>query len=237
MNMGTAAHPVIRGKTHYFSGTGVYHAMAIFRDAETGSFWEHATGECIQGPLQGAQLKIIPAQYILVEQVLAETPSTLLVTAKQSWIQRLLSSLMLKDMLTPEAKLPAPFRVTLGELDPRLPEMQLGLGIWIHGKARFYSIPTLKAHNSALIDTLNQENLAVFVDPIAQVPVAHRCSATSCTWDGDTLVLNTGERIRNGYVQTPDSSKRKIDPPEQQFVRWYAFSYKFPNCEIYDFHT
>jgi len=232
-NMGSVVNPVIEGKVHHFSATGMYHAMAIFRDAETESFWEHATGECIQGELQGVHLEMIPAQFMLAEQVLENAPSALIATAKQSWFRRLLSFLLLRPMLTPEGHMPPPFRLSMGAQDTRLPELQLGLGVWINGKARFYSVDTLKAQGNALIDTLDQEKLVIFVDPTAQVPIAHRCNASSCTWDGDTLVLDTGERIHNGYVQTPSSEKQKNDAPDQQFVRWYAFSYKFPNCEIF----
>ncbi|MFZ0547136.1 MAG: DUF3179 domain-containing (seleno)protein [Candidatus Promineifilaceae bacterium] len=234
-NMGTAINPVINGKTHHFSATGIYNSMAIFRDAETGSFWEHATGECIQGPLQGNCLEIIPAQFLLVEQVLENNPSALFTTSKKTWWTRLLDFLLLRSMLTPEGDMPPPFRLSMGKQDTRLPELQLGLGVWFNDKARFYSMQSLKAHNNALIDTFNREKLVVIIDPIAQVPMAYCCNASSCRWDGDTLLLNTGECIRNGYVQTLPSVKRRIDTSHQQFVRWYAFSYMFPNCEIFDF--
>ena len=70
-------------------------------------------------------------------------------------------------MATPEGHMPAPFRLSMGEQDKRLPELQLGLGIWINGKARFYSMETLKNQDNALIDTLDQESLVIFVDPVA----------------------------------------------------------------------
>lgn len=234
-NMGSVANPVIDGEILHFSGTGIYNGMAVMRDAETGSFWEHATGECIQGSLRGTHLEITHIQLLLVEQVLENTPSALFAVAKQSWLTRLLSYLLLKPMATPEGHMPAPFRLSMGEQDKRLPELQLGLGIWINGKARFYSMETLKNQDNALIDTLDQESLVIFVDPVAQVPMAHHCNADSYHWDGDTLVLNTGERIRNGYVQMTSSEKRQIDAPDQQFVRWYAFAYKFPGCEIFGY--
>jgi hypothetical protein len=47
------------------------------------------------------------------------------------------------------------------------------------------------------------------------------------------LVLDTGERILNGFVQAGESIVKPLDMPEQQFVRWYAFAHKFPRCEIY----
>lgn len=232
-NMGTALRPLIDGKVHHYSATGVYHGMAIMRDRETGSYWEHATGECIHGKLRGRQLEIIPARYLLAGQLLESIPSAHIVMAKQSWFQRLLDRLMMKEFLTPEGHMPAPFRLSMGEADNRLPEMQLGLGVWMDGKARFYSTQNLKAHDNALIDTLGQEKILVFVDPATHVPAAHRCSARSFSWEGNTLVLDTGERIRNGFVQVGESGERTLDTPAQQFVRWFAFAWKFPSCEIY----
>ncbi len=232
-NMGIVLNPVLDGQTYHFSATGIYHGMAIIRDSETGSFWEHATGECIQGELQGSQLETIPAQRMLVKQVLETSSSALIVTAKQSWLTRLLDFLLLRPMLTTKGHMPAIFRLSMGKRDMRLPEMQLGLGIWINGQARFYAVESLKTQNNAIIDTLNQENLIVFIDPVAKVPIAHRCQASAYTWEDNTLVLDTGERIRNGFMETKTSVKKRIDAPEQQFVRWYAFSYKFPNCEIF----
>ena len=234
-NMGAAFTPLIDGVVHHFSGTGVYHGMAIIRDKETGSYWEHATGECIHGILRGRHLEIIPAQYMLANQLLESSRSALVTIAQQSWWQRILDSLLMKDMLSPQGHLPAPFRLSMGKIDKRLPEMQLGLGLWHHGKARFYSMETLKAHWNVLIDTLSRESFVIFIDPVAQVPIAHRSKASSFTWDGDTLVLDTGERLRNGFVQKNNSEQYHIDASSQQFVRWYAFAFKFPNCEIYGY--
>jgi len=234
-NMGTAVVPVVNGQVHHFSGTGIYHGMVMMRDAETGSFWEHATCECVQGKLQGARLELIPAQYMLVKQVLEIAPDALIATSRQNWFRRTLSSVLLGPMLTPEGHMPAIFRLSMCEPDTRLPELQLGLGIWNHEKARFYAMDTLKTNDNAIIDRFDGDNLVIFVDPVAQVPIAHRCNATTCCWEGETLVLNTGERIRNGCIQAASSETRRLNAPNQQFVRWYAFSHKFPNSEIHGY--
>jgi len=232
-NMGTAFSPILDGRVHHFSATGVYHGMAIIRDRETGSYWEHTTGECIHGELRGRQLETYPARYLLAKQLLESMPSALIVIEDHSWIHRLLDRLLMQDFLTPEGHMPAPFRLSMGEGDNRLPEMQLGLGVWIKGRARFYSTKVLEAHNNVLIDTLSQEKLLIYIDPTTEVPTAHHCHANSYSWEGDTLVLNTGERIRNGFIQVGDSYEKPLDTPEQQFVRWFAFAWKFPGCEIY----
>jgi Protein of unknown function (DUF3179) len=138
-NMGTAFRPIIDGSVLHFSATGVYHGMAIVRDKETGLYWEHATGECIHGTLQGRQLEIIPAQYLLANQLLASVPSALFVTPSQPRFLRLFKRLTTRSFLTPKGYMPAPFRRSMGTIDDRLPEMQLGLGVWINGRSRFYS--------------------------------------------------------------------------------------------------
>lgn len=232
-NMGSAMSPVINGKTHHFSATGLYNSMAIIRDAETGSFWEHAAGECIQGAMRGSFLETIPSQFLLVEQILEETPEAFIIKQKQPWWKRLMGTKLLDKLLSAEGFIPAPFRLSMGKQDDRLPEMQLGLGAWVNGKARFYSMKTIEEHDGVLIDTLNGQNLVIFIDPIAQIPIAYKSDAQSYSWDGNILVLNTGERIFNGFIQIPNSEKVRINVSSQQFMRWFAFSYKFPNCNIF----
>lgn len=233
-NMGMAFNPVVDGKLYHFDATGVYHGMAILRDRETGSSWEHATGESIHGQLRGQQFETLSTKYLLVQQVLETIPSALLAIANRSWFHRLLDKLTMKNFLTPRGNMPAPFRLTMGEVDKRLPEMQLGLGMWIDNKARFYSMKTLKFQDNTLIDTFNGEKFIIFVDPVSNVPNVHRCNAASYTWEDNTLVLDTGERIFNGYIQTETSDKIPLDSPQHQFVRWFAFSFKFPDCDIYE---
>ena len=54
-------------------------------------------------------------------------------------------------------------------------------------------------------------------------------------WEDNALMLESGERIVNGYVLDANAEKRPISRPEQQFARWYSFSYLHPNCEIFDY--
>jgi len=47
------------------------------------------------------------------------------------------------------------------------------------------------------------------------------------------LALESGERIRNGYVTNKASQQRPLDTPYQQIARWYGFSCMFPGREIF----
>ncbi len=231
-NMGASLVPIINGQVHRFRVTGVYNAMSMMSDDETGSVWEHVTGECIRGPLQGAQLHTRPAQYLTAAQLLAAVPDATIALSKASWRSRLLDAFLLRRMLRPSGYMPGVFRISMTKRDTRLPELELGLGIWMNGQARFYPMSAIKSQQNALIDTLGQQQMVVYIDPVSGTPVAHRSTAQIAGWDGETLVLDSGERIHNGYMLDSAAEKQPLDRPNQQFTRWYGFSYMFPACEI-----
>jgi Protein of unknown function (DUF3179) len=231
-NMGTSLVPIVHGRVHRFRVTGIYNAMSMMSDDETGSVWEHVTGECIRGPLQGAQLKTRSAQYLTAAQLLEAVPDATIALSRRSWRSRLLDVLLLRRMLSPTGYMPRVFRLSMTKRDTRLPELELGLGIWSDGHARFYPMRSIKSQNNALVDTLNQLQMVVYIDPASGMPVAHCSTAQIQGWDGDTLALDSGERIRNGYVLDATAEKHPPDRPHQQFTRWYGFSYLFPACDI-----
>jgi hypothetical protein len=236
-NMGTSLVPIVNGRAHRFRVTGIYNAMSMMSDDETGSVWEHVTGECIRGPLQGAQLHTRPAQYLTAAQLVEAVPDATVALSRASLRSRLLDLFLLRRMLRPSGYMPGVFRLSMTQRDTRLPELELGLGIWSDGHARFYPMRTIKDQNNALVDTLNQQQIVVYIDPVAGTPVAHRSTAQIQGWDGETLALDSGERMRNGYVLDAASERHPLDRPNQQFTRWYGFSCMFPACEIFTVAT
>ena len=42
--------PSIDGVTHTFAEHGLYDGLFLMRDEETGTFWDHLTGEAVYGP-------------------------------------------------------------------------------------------------------------------------------------------------------------------------------------------
>jgi hypothetical protein len=236
-NMGSSLAPIVNGQVHRFRVTGIYNAMSMMSDDETGSVWEHVTGECIRGPLQGAQLHTRPAQYLTAAQLVEAVPDARIALSRASLRSRLLNVLLLRRMLRPTGYMPGAFRLSMTKRDKRLPELELGLGIWMNGQARFYPMKAIKSQNNALLDTLGQQQIVVYIDPATGTPAAHRCTAQFVRWDGDTLALDAGERIRNGHVLTAVAEQQPLDRPNQQFTRWYGFSYMFPACEIFSMAT
>jgi len=232
-HMGGSVNPIVNGQHLHFRVTGIYNSMSILNDFETNSFWENATGECMEGPLQGTHLESQPAQYMKVSQVLEMNPEALVATRKFSLADRFSDATGNQRMLGSEGFIPPPFRISMTKADERLPELDLGLGVWMDGHASYYSMKTLRENDNVIVDTLGQRHLIVYIDPVSGAPAAHLSKSAVKGWKDDALVLESGERIINGYVLDADGEKHPISRPAQQFARWYSFSYLHPGCDIY----
>ncbi len=236
-NMGTTVTPIIDGRLYHFSVTGIYNAMSVMSDYETRSSWEHITGECIQGKLQGTHLPIHIPQYLTVAQALKFASDTQIAISRPPWLAHLLDIVLLNRMSTVTGYMPTIFRLSMTKVDTRLPELELGLGVWMGGAARFYPLKSIKAQRGFLIDSLNRQPMVIYRDPVSGIPTAHCTSSQVCGWDGDSLVLESGERLHDGYVLNQNAEKRPLNSPYHQFTRWYGFSYMFSSCEIYSVNS
>src|SRR5262245_2116008 len=91
----------------------------------------------------------------------------------------------------------------------------------------------IKGPHDALVDTLHQQQVVIYIDPASDTPAAHCSTAQSAGWDGETLTLDSGDRTRNGSVLHAASERYPLDRPNQQFMRCYGFSHICPACEIF----
>ena len=234
-NMATHFSPVVNSEVHHFEGKGVYNGMMMLRDQETGSSWMHITGECVQGPHQGENLEVTNVQMTTAAHIPSDTKIAI---SKPSLKTRLIDALLInrsfRQMLSGDGFMPAVFRLSMTTKDERLPEMTLGLGVWVGKESRFYSLETIRTNQNALVDTLNGEPIVAFIDSASKTPAAHYTSTAIQGWEDDSLMLDSGERLLNGFVYPADGSEPlPLNRPNQQFTRWFGFSYLFPDCEIY----
>ena len=51
-----------------------------------------------------------------------------------------------------------------------------------------------------IVDTLNNRQMIVYLEPTAQIPIAFYSDATSGEWQGEALHLDTGEVVRDGQL-------------------------------------
>ncbi|MBC7812047.1 MAG: DUF3179 domain-containing protein, partial [Burkholderiales bacterium] len=121
-NGGMCFSPVIDGQAYHFSEHGLYNAMTILGDEETGSYWDHITGKCVHGPLQGKELThVAPLRHSTAEQVFATHPDARIALARLS--SGIMSVIEKWDSqrTAPEPKFPVDVFGSISTEDSRLP--------------------------------------------------------------------------------------------------------------------
>ena len=232
-NTGISLSPQLDGKTLEFRVAALLNGLAVMEDLQTRSYWDHVTGEAIHGPMRGAQLsQITPLRYYPAQRAVLRFPEAQLALSRPSVRQRVLQRMVLRKMLGNEGHLPFMFEPSMGKDDERRPRMDLGLGVWWPGVSRFYPMDVLRQRGSALIDTLGERRMLVFVDPGSTAPVAVHVDAHEHHWNGDELVLDTGDLIRDMRRVDPKGVGHPLELVPQIFTRWYGFSATFPGCDV-----
>ena len=151
---------------HHFGAIGLANGLAVLGDTETGTYWDHITGEAFMGPLEGHQLDVFPIQLTTVAAVVQESPEApVFVSSYRSFQSMILGFVGRKGFTNFKGILPGRFLKTMHqEVDPRLPRLEQGLGIMHKGKAKFF--------------------------PMRSIP---KQGSIEDEWGGGTLVLSRGE--------------------------------------------
>ena len=56
--------------------------MSLLGDHQTGSYWDHITGECVHGPLKGRKLELEPLRHMRTDQALAQFPDARIASSR-----------------------------------------------------------------------------------------------------------------------------------------------------------
>ena len=211
----------------------MYNGLILLGDQESGSYWDHITGECLHGPLKGYTLAVFPLLQMSGAQALANYPHMQVAISNLTVFPRMIAFFMELSRKSKRGFLPFVFKKTMGEEDTRLPLMERGLGVWTDITHRYYPLRRLDEHGGAIIDELDGRKILISIDPTSGIPSALYTNATQCIWHNDILKLNTGKMIRGGVLCDKNGVTKDSERPLQLFLRWYGFSYTFPGCEIY----
>ena len=69
--------PSVEGELRWFSEHGLYDGLFLRRDEETGTFWDHMTGDAVYGPDVGQSLEVQNLRQTTVDQILKEDRNAL----------------------------------------------------------------------------------------------------------------------------------------------------------------
>lgn len=118
----------------------------VMNDRETGSIWQHATGEAIDGPLKGQRLEVLPGWETSWEELRISYPQARFALEPERYTG-----------LLPKPVLMRMLRVTrisslsgLSPLDKRLEMHEMVVGLVINGAAKAYPLDLLRAERGIL---------------------------------------------------------------------------------------
>lgn len=224
--------PRIDGEVHMFAEHGLYDGLFLMKDEETGTFWDHLTGQAVYGPLVGESLEVTTLRQTTVGQLLD--------TDRDAMIA--LSSLRLRrdDQMTADGllagirgRLNSMFSATIDREDTRRPTMDMGIGLWQGDEAVYYPHEIVREEGRALVDVFVGEHVLIYIDPKAFVLAALYVDAESAEWDGDVIRLSDGSYVEGGLLYDSAGERVEMQRPLQVFTRWYGFSLTFPDTDIY----
>lgn len=165
---GAGMTPRVNGKVHHFQVGGLYNGVAILTDDETGTYWDHITGQAVYGPLVGEQLQIWSLEMTTVGAALVQEPDLRILRSHQRPLFRRAMGIG-QWLFSHTGFLPKLFVQTMAPEDRRLPRMTMGLGIAINGSARFYPLSAIRG---TITDELNDWPLQITRNPIDGIPQA-----------------------------------------------------------------
>lgn len=235
-NTGVGLTPIVDGQVLTFQEQGLYDGLFLLGDVETGTRWNHLTGEALVGEHVGKTLPTEPIVHTTVQQVLAESPEALLAVSEHPQaLGGLERGGTLSRLLDQIRDVPPMFPATLGTEDERRPRMDIGIGIWDDARrARYYSMADVDAAGGAVRDAFSGRSVVVYYDPTAHSLQALYADAEGLRWDGDVLHLGDGTRIEQGVLTDASGARVTPDRPHQVFTRWYGFSLTFPDTDVFE---
>ena len=151
-----------------FKTAGVYNGMALLEDVQTGSYWDHITGECVHGEYRGERLENLgPLEHMTAGSADKLYKDALLATASYGPVRGLIGRLLHRTIGRKRGFLLPYFHLTMPEGDTRLPRMELGLGVWEEGKGCYYPMREITQRGGAVLHKpFDDRQLLVYVDPI-----------------------------------------------------------------------
>ena len=230
----------VNGQRLIFQVAGVYRRNMIIRDRQTGTLWQHATGEALLGPLKGAQLQPLGGELTRWSKWKEMNPHTSLAVEPIPEHGRF-PGLIPRDRLeylleTFSTNYTASGFVT----DNRLPMHEEIVGVSLAGVDRAYRLVVIR-NQGVIHDRIGENSIAIVYDADADYVNAFNCLVVDkiielapangalsslngrmrWTWMGNPLTANT-----------PPLQKLRIE--RQWWLGWVEFH---PTSEVYQTAT
>ena len=230
----------VNGQRLIFQVAGVYRRNMIIRDRQTGTLWQHATGEALLGPLKGAQLQPLGGELTRWSKWKEMNPHTSLAVEPIPEHGRF-PGLIPRDRLEYLLETFSTNYAALGFVtDNRLPMHEEIVGVSLAGVDRAYPLVVIR-NQGVIHDRIGENSIAIVYDADADYVNAFNCLVSDkiielapangalssldgmmrWTWMGNPLTANT-----------PPLQKLQIE--RQWWLGWVEFH---PTSEVYQAAT
>lgn len=136
----------MNGRIHHFGAVGFSNGLAVLADSETGSRWDHITGECFDGLLTGSQLDVWPVWMTTVEAARVNYPNVTVSLSGHRGLRKGLAQWLYPRFVHDMVPFPWFFYASMSKpIDPRLDKMTQGLGVIVGKRAKFYPMNSIPA--------------------------------------------------------------------------------------------
>ncbi len=224
----------VDGKTLTFgvSGKLIRNSLVMF-DRETGTLWSHLTGEALDGPLIGNQLKQVLSEQTTWGRWRLDHPQTRMLDVDPSDVRF--------DPYQTYYGAPDPGVVGRKRADDRLPVKEKVIGVRLNGEVKAYSFKAL-ARDRVVNDTVGGAPLVVVFDGLTfsgavyrsdpggnlltfvpgPIPLSMQDKETGSTWDGLSGKATAGTDAGIELEQVPIT-----------YSFWFGWVDFYPNTEVY----
>jgi hypothetical protein len=147
-NSGMVYDGTVDGQPLHFDPEAVWRENMVMRDRETGTLWQHATGDALVGPLDGAHLDVLGGQLMTWSAWRSDHPET---TVTRDSTDREWAGILPKETtyrVLADGGLLTAIVPRLAGRDDRLGPLTEVVGIELDGHARAYPLETLKQRGS-----------------------------------------------------------------------------------------
>lgn len=232
-NTGMVFDPTLDGRALHFQRRGAYDGLMLIYDEETGSYWQHITGEALHGSSAGRQLPMITdTRQMTAAEAAARHPNARLLIHELTPVQAKISGAMETMRSQPERTEGLIF-ASVAEEDKRRPRFELGLGVvWETHGSMFVPLVMLHTRDNIVLTTYGGRRLLIYLAPDAIAPTAVFVDTQKARWIGDTVQLDGGAHIRNDVYYAADGTVQTPERPTQLLMRWFGFALTFPNSAI-----
>lgn len=232
-NTGMVFDPTLDGRPLHFQRRGAYDGLMLIYDEETGSYWQHITGEALHGSSAGRQIHMLTdTRQMTAAEAVARHPGARLLVHELTPVQKKISGAMETMRAHPE-RTEAGILASIGEEDKRRPRFELGLGVvWETHGSMFVPLVMLHTRNNLVMTTFGGRRLLIYLAPDAIAPTAIFVESQKARWVGDSIQLDGGAHIRNDVYHAADGTIQTPERPTQLLMRWFGFALTFPNSAI-----